>query len=408
MFPRSLILKPYLAKGRKQRSPLTTMKPDIGIYYELVDILSRSSQPSLSYMAKEWPELELWRIQARSEVFKLLAFEPPRVPLDATTDAKREDRDLVVEEISYDMPYGPRAHGFFLRPRKKRGRLPAVVALHDHGGFKYFGKEKITAVPQEPPKLREFKQEAYEGRSWATELAERGFAVLSMDTFLFGSRKIPVESMNDEFQKRFNGLEAGSKEYIQAYNQLAAELEHVIAKTIFAAGSTWPGVFAYEDRRSVDYLLTRREVDPSRIGCGGLSGGGLRTIFLAGLDPRIRCAVCVGFMSTFHELLRNHTRLHTWMLYVPHLPRFLDMPDLIALRAPAPLMVQYNKEDQLYTLEGQEQSDRKLKQIYGKMGCPENYSGGFYAGPHKFDAQMQEDAFQWFEKWLGKAEQTPP
>lgn len=378
------------------------MKPDMGIYYEMVDAISRSTQPSLSYLTREWPELEIWRTEARSKVFELLAFEPPKIPLNATTDSKREDGNLIVEEISYDMPYGPRARGFFVCPKKKEEKLPAVVALHDHGGFKYFGKEKITGIPDEPPILNEFKREAYEGRSWATELARRGFAVLAVDIFLFGSRKIPVESLNEEFQKRFEGLKPGSGEHIQTYNQLAAELEHIMAKTIFTAGSTWPGVFSYEDRRSVDYLVTRHEVDPARIGCGGLSGGGLRTIFLAGLDPRIRCAVCVGFMSTFRELLRNHTKCHTWMLYVPHLPRFLDMPDLIALRAPAPLMVQYNTEDELYTLDGQEHADRKLRQIYEKMNRAENYSGRFYPGPHKFDVQMQKDAFKWFERWLGK------
>lgn len=378
------------------------MKPDIGIYYELADQISGTNPPSLSYLAREWPELEVWRTMGRAKVFELLAFNPPNVPLNATVDSKRNDGDLVVEEISYDMPYGPRARGLFICPKNRSvdGKMPAVVALHDHGGFKYFGKEKIVEIPDEPCILHEFKKEYYGGRSWATELAKRGFAVLAVDAFPFGSRRIPVESLNEEMQKQFEGLEPDSREYIEKYNRLAAELEHIIAKTIFAAGSTWPGIFAYEDRRSVDYLLTRPEVDSSRIGCGGLSGGGLRTIFLAGLDPRIKCAICVGFMSTFREMLRNHIKCHTWMLYVPHLPHFLDMPDLISLHAPAPLMVQYNMDDALYTLEGQRKADEKLKRIYGKMGYPDNYCGKFYQGPHKFDVEMQEDAFKWFEKWL--------
>jgi len=377
-----------------------TMKPDIGIYHEMIDSVAASAKHSLSYLAKDWPEVEVWRSKARAEVFELLAFTPPKTPLNATIDARRKEDHIVVETISYDMPYGPRAQGFFLYPKERSRKLPAVLALHDHGGFKYYGKEKITAIPNEPDILRQFKGECYSGRSWATELARRGFAVLAIDVFLFGSRKIPVDSLNEEFQERFIGLEDGSKEYIQKYDELAAEQEHIIAKTIFAAGSTWPGVFTYEDRRAVDYLLTRPEIDPNRIGCGGLSGGGLRTIFLAGLDPRVRCGVCVGFMSTFRELLRNRIKCHTWMLYVPYLNRFLDMPDVIALRAPAPLMVQYDMEDQLYTIDGQKQADQKIAQIYSKMGYPDNYVGKFYPGPHKFDAEMQEDAFRWFEKWL--------
>ncbi|MEM2145480.1 MAG: hypothetical protein QW279_08960 [Candidatus Jordarchaeaceae archaeon] len=346
--------------------------------------------------------MDIWRTRARAKVFELLAFDPPSIPLNATIDARYEVDGVVSEEISYDMPYGPRTRGFFLYPKdRKRGeKLPAVIALHDHGGFKYFGKEKITAIPNEPPILCDFKSECYGGRSWATELSKRGFAVLVVDAFLFGSRKIPVESLNEDFQRRFKDFELGSREYIMEYNRLAAELEHIIAKTVFAAGSTWPGIFTYEDRRSIDYLLTRPEVDPSRIGCGGLSGGGLRTIFLAGLDSRIKCAVCIGFMSTFREMLKNHIKCHTWMLYVPYLSRYLDMPDLISLHAPAPLMVQYNMDDELYTLEGQRKADEKLKQIYAKMGFSNNYYGKFYPGPHKFDVEMQEDAFNWFERWL--------
>lgn len=379
------------------------MKPDIGIYYEMVDSIAASTEQSLSYLTKRWPEIEVWRAKARAKVFELLAFNPPRTSLNATVDVRREEDGIIVEEISYDMPYGPRTRGFFLYPKKRNGKLPTVVALHDHGGFKYYGKEKITAIPNEPEILTEFKRESYSGRSWGTELAKRGFAVLVVDVFLFGSRRVPVDSLNEEFQRRFEGLEPGSTEYIQKYNEFAAEHEHILAKTIFAAGLTWPGIFAYEDRRSIDYLFTRREVDPARIMCGGLSGGGLRTIFLAGLDPRIRCAVCVGFMSTLREMLHNHIKCHTWMLYVPYLYKFLDMPDIIALRAPAPLMVQYNEEDPLYTIEGQRRADRKIAEIYSKMGHPENYIGKFYPGPHKFDAEMQEDAFRWFKSAISKS-----
>jgi len=376
------------------------MKPDIGIYYDMVDSIVSGAECSLSYLAKDWPEVEVWRSRARAKVFELLAFTPPKTPLNATIDARREEGSTVIESVSYDLPYGPRAQGFFSYPKERSGKLPAVVALHDHGGFKYYGKEKITAIPDELDILQGFKRECYSGRSWATELSELGFAVLAIDVFLFGSRKIPVDSLSEDFQKRFKGLEPGSREYIQEYNEFASEHEHIIAKTIFAAGSTWPGVFTYEDRRSVDYLLTRPEVDPNRIGCGGLSGGGLRTIFLSGLDQRIHCAVCVGFMSTFRELLRNHIKCHTWMLYVPYLHKFLDMPDVIALRAPAPLMVQYDMEDPLYTLEGQQEANKRISDIYSKMGYRDNYEGRFYPGPHKFDIEMQQDAFRWFERWL--------
>lgn len=377
-----------------------SLNPDIGIYYDLANLVISRIEPSLSYLSRDWPEVDAWRSLARGKVLDLLAFTPPSESLNPTVESTTSNEGVVIEGISYDMPYGPRTQGFFMYPEDRHGRLPAVVALHDHGGFKYYGKEKICWVKDEPEILRKFKDECYGGRSWAFELAKRGFAVLTVDLFLWGSRKIPVSSLSEGFRERFVGFQEGSEEYIQEYHAFAAEHEHLIAKTLFTAGTTWPGVFTHEDRRSVDFLLTRKEVDPERIGCGGLSGGGLRTIFLAGLDPRIKCADCVGFMSTFRELLRNNIKCHTWMLYLPHLSRYLDLPDLIALMAPNPLMVQYDVEDDLYTLDGQKEADKKISMIYGKMGKASYYSGRFYPGPHKFDVQMQEDAFRWFERWL--------
>ncbi|HXY82100.1 MAG TPA: hypothetical protein VEH56_00155, partial [Candidatus Saccharimonadales bacterium] len=296
------------------------------------------------------------------------------------------------------------ACGFFLYPKIRTGMLPAVIALHDHGSFFYFGKEKITELEDELRIVEDFKRQYYGGRSWATDLARRGFAVLVMDVFLWGSRKIPLESVNEDFLKFFEGVKPDSEEYIRKYNEFWEMNEcSIVADTILQAGTCWPGIFGYEDRRSVDYLITRSEVDPNRIGCGGLSGGGLRTIFLSGLDERIRCSFCVGFMSTIRGLLRNHIRCppgHGLFTYVPQLFSYLDLPDVISLQAPSPLMVQFDSEDELFSLDGQRSADQKLAQIYSKIGYPNNYAGRFYSGPHKFDVVMQRDAFAWLEKWL--------
>ena len=68
----------------------------------------------------------------------------------------------------------------------------------------------------------------------------------------------------------------------------------------------------------------------------GLSGGGLRTVYLAGLDDRIRCACCVGMMSTWRDYLLNKCHTHTWMVYIPGIPRDLDYPEILGLAFPWP------------------------------------------------------------------------
>lgn len=336
----------------------------------------------------------------------MLAFAPPNVPLNALLESKEEEDGLVREEISYDMPYGPRTHAFFIYPQEHHGKLPAVIGLHDHGSFFYFGKEKIVTRHNEPQIVTEFKQKYYGSRGWASELAKRGFAVLVTDVFLWGSRRIPMESVNEEFQKPFRDLEPGSEEYIRRYNDFW-ELNEclMVVDTILQAGTSWPGIYFYEDRRSVDYILTRREVDQERIACGGLSGGGLRSVFLTGLDSRIRCGFCVGFMTNLRGILRNHIRCppgHGLLSYAPQLIRFLDLPDIISLHAPSPLMIQFDEEDELFTLEGQRVADEKIAAVYSAQGDPSNYVSKYYPGGHKFDTTMQEDAFHWLEQHLGQ------
>jgi dienelactone hydrolase len=287
-----------------------------------------------------------------------------------------------------------------VHPARAGGRLPGVVALHDHSAFKYYGKEKLVEMENEPPIMREFKDRTYAGVSWANELARRGFVVLVPDNFLWGSRKIAPESVPEEFVQKVTRETPGSRAYIEAYNEFCSEYESLVAKTLFASGTTWPGIMAWEDRRAVDYLVTRSDADPGRLGCGGLSGGGLRTIYLAALDPRIRCAVCAGFMSTVSEMIPFIVQWHTWMFHVPHLPALMDLPDVASLHGPSPLMVQGDRDDSLWTLAGQQQADEKLRKIYARMGAAECYKGLFYPGPHKFDLPMQKDAFEWFERWL--------
>ena len=223
---------------------------------------------------------------------------------------------------------------------------PAVIALHDHGGFYYYGKEKITETENQPQILKEFIDGAYGGRPYADELARHGFVVLCPDAIYFGSQRIDTDLMPDDFLKVYPDLKSSDKnKVIGAYNQLCGSYENIMARYFFASGTTWPGILFHGDRVSVDYLLTRPEVDPSRIGCIGLSIGGFRSAHLFGLDPRISAGVDAGWMTSYSKQIDNHLRNHTWMIYVPRQLEFLDLPDVVTLSVPKPLMIINCKKD---------------------------------------------------------------
>ena len=236
--------------------------------------------------------------------------------------------------------------------------------------------------------------------AWANELAKRGYAVLVHDTFTFGSRKVQMEDLLPQARRGVQPVDSDTEEDIRSYNTFASQHEHLLAKSLFCSGTTWPGVFTVEDQRALDYLAARADVDPERLGCAGLSGGGLRTVYLAGLDQRIKCACCVGMMTTWRDYLLNKCYTHTWMIYVPGLPLELDYPEVLGIRVPLPTLVLNNNEDPLFTLPEMRRADRMMSEVFAKADATEAYRCSYYPGPHKFDRPMQREAFDWFDRWL--------
>lgn len=393
--------------GRPQAEApaLPTAKSIIGQYGSWASGLIEDP-PLMSLRREQTLGLDAWRTAARAKTSELLSAPANIDASDVQTVKQERFEGLDIEHLRWQLPYGRATEAVLLKPQGATGRLPAVLGLHDHGGNKYFGHRKIARTADAPhPLMVEHQQEYYGGRAWANELARQGYVVLVHDAFAFASRRVMIGDMADISwgEGRTKGLaddDSESREGIEAYNTWAGSHEHIMSKSLFCAGTTWPGVFLAEDQAALSVLSARPDVDSSRIGCGGLSGGGLRTVLLGGMDERIQCAVCVGFMSTWRDFLMNKAYTHTWMTYAPLLPKFLDFPEILGLRAPLPTMNQSCTEDGLYTLPEMQRADAMLQQVFAAANAPQNYSGRFYPGGHKFDEAMQADAFDWLDRWL--------
>lgn len=94
------------------------------------------------------------------------------------------------------------------------------------------------------------------------------------------------------------------------------------------AGTTWMGIVAHDGRRSVDVLASLPEVDKERMGCAGLSGGGYRATYLAGMDSRIRAAVVTGWMTSLPTTLDLPSRQHGALFGAFSAHASLDHPDI--------------------------------------------------------------------------------
>jgi dienelactone hydrolase len=285
---------------------------------------------------------------------------------------------------------------YVLVPKKPRRPAPAIVDLHSHGGMFLFGKEKVIDLGANHPAMTEYHERNYDGRPTATALVRRGYVVVTIDAFFFGERRLLLDA---DLGKGWDRSRYDAETVRQLNGQCRAR-EATLAKSLVFAGATWPGIVFWDDLRTVDYLATRPEVDPKRIGCLGISMGGYRAMFLAALDDRVRAACVTGFMSTVRPMLKAHIDTHSWVHFLPGLHRFLDWPDVAALAAPRALLVQQCAQDRLFPPTGMKDAVDRIAPVYEKAGARQRFAGRFYDVPHRFTKAMQDDAFAWLDRHL--------
>lgn len=378
------------------RLPLTGS--DVGSLYPFIRSQAPKGYPRLSFMRDEFRDLAAWKQQGRARLLDLLHYAPERCPHRPEVLERIDRGDYWQERVLFNTTPEIRVPAYVLIPKQVKGRAPGLVALHDHGGFYLWGKEKLVEDPAEHAVLSDFKRRYYGGKSIASELARRGYVVVVIDMFYWGERRMLLDDDLPDWRNRPATL---TSERIAAFNRRSGENEQLVGRTIYSAGFTWPGVMFWDDLRTLDYLASRPEVDPKRLGCVGLSVGGLRSCHLAALDDRIRAAVVVGWMTSFPHQLQKKVRNtigHTKV--VPGLYKDLDYPDVAALAAPSALLVINGSQDGLFEPEGVKSAFETLAGSYRKSGVPEKLRTRMYDTPHEFNAEMQAEAWEWLARWL--------
>lgn len=367
----------------------------VGSLFPFIQSQAVKGEFPLSFLQERFRDLNAWKTEARQRVLNHLQYQPPKCDPRPEIVERTEHPGYTQEKLYFNTTPDLRVPAYVLIPKEAQRPLPALVALHDHGGFYFWGKEKLVEG-DDPPALTQFKQQSYGGKSIASEMARQGYLVIVIDMFYWGERRMLLEGDPADWRERPRTI---ADERVAEFNRRASQNEDLVARTIGAAGFTWPGVMLWDDIRTVDYLLTRPEVNPHRIGCVGLSVGGFRSCHLAALDERIKAAVVVGWMSSFPRQLQHHIRYtigHTMLM--PGLYQHLDYPDVASLAMPRALMVINGSKDGLFELEGVRHCFSKLENCYRKAGVPEQLRTRLYDTPHEFNVEMQAEAWGWLRQ----------
>jgi hypothetical protein len=191
----------------------------IGQYGQWAASLTENKLPLLSFRNPGWKDLEKWRNVARNRLIERMAI-PDLGPTPKVTIIKQTDYDgLHIEEIRWQLPYGRPTEAILLKPQNAKGKIPGILAFHDHGGNKYFGTRKITRTSeQRHPLIETHQKEYYEGVAWANEIAKRGYVVLVPDAFPFASRRVMIQDVPDFMREGLNDNEPENPDHIHAYN----------------------------------------------------------------------------------------------------------------------------------------------------------------------------------------------
>ena len=369
---------------------------DLGSNHGVLQALDTGSGYPASYLSGRFASLDAFTSHGRQAILESYGYRPAAVDPAPEIVDRYEGPDFVREKVVFSTTPQFRVPAYVHVPKGVTGRAPAIVDLHSHGGMFLFGKEKVIDFGRNHPAMTTYHAENYAGRPTATALVRRGYVVITIDAFMFGERRVMMDADLPRGWER----SAYSPDDVTRLNQVCRGKESTLAKSLTVLGMSWPGLVAWDDMRTVDYLLTRPEVDPDRIGCVGVSFGGWRSLFLAALDERIAAGCVVGFMSTIRSMLRRHVDTHSWVHFVPGLHRHLDLPDVLTLAAPRPILVQQCRRDGLFPLDGMEAAVATIGDVYARMSLADRFTSRFYDVPHRFDVEMQEDAFAWFDRHL--------
>jgi len=304
-----------------------------------------------------------------SELWKMLGGPFDRTPLNARVVGTMERPGYRIEKVAFESR--PRLYVTAnLYVPAGTGRRPGILAPLGH---------------------------SVNGKAWPsyqrlfTNLARKGYVVLAYDPFGQGER---IEYPGTRPGQ--SALGGGTSEHEYAGRRL------ILLGANFGLFRAWDGI------RGIDYLLTRPEVDPDRIGCCGQSGGGTLTQFLAALDSRIRVAVVS--MGNTENLAQGDVEPpgsadDAEQNIVPALARGIDRGDLLYAFAPKPLLIGITMHDAGHTYSPEYVSGSldlldEYRRAYGLLGAADRVVLQATTVSHGYVYEMRRATYAWFNRWF--------
>src|SRR5262249_35161274 len=154
---------------------------NLGTLFPAVEKLAAGNRYAYSFLGDRFKSLDEFKKAGREKVFELLRYRPERVDPKPEVIERVERGDFVREKLLFSTEPNFRVPAYVPIPKKAKKPAPAIVDLHSHGGMFIFGKEKVIDLGDNHPSMVAYHERNYDGRPTATELARRGYVVITID-----------------------------------------------------------------------------------------------------------------------------------------------------------------------------------------------------------------------------------
>jgi dienelactone hydrolase len=312
----------------------------------------------LTFQAKTRAQAVAWQKKLHAKVTELVGGFPPRgARPKAEILEVREFPGYRREKFAFESRPGSYVLGYVLVPAKGKATHPAMICVPGHGR----GVDDIVGIDE---KGRARTNKSGYQHDFAIQAVEHGMAAVAIEPMAFGCRR-------------------DAKAIAQG---LGGSVCQPTSGAALLLGETMIGWRVFDVMRTIDYIETRRDLDATRVGCMGISGGGTCTTFAAALEPRIKVAFISGYLNTFRDSIFSIS--HCIDNYVPGILNWAEMYDVAGLIAPRALVAESGERDNIFPIAASRESFARVKKVYELFGAGERCAHEVFDGPHAFSGKV--------------------
>lgn len=299
----------------------------------------------------------------RDRMLAALGGLPERTPLNARVTGTLERDGYRIEKVIFQSQPHFYVTGNLYLPTTGRPPYPGVLFPlgHERGGKSNSDWQHVLV-----------------------SLARRGFVCFTWDTLGQGER-------SQFWGADFESSELGETAYTTEHTMIGAQC--LLAGDNLARYTIWDG------ERALDYLLSRKEVDPARIACTGNSGGGTHTAYLSALDDRIQVAAPSCYITSWRRLLESIGPQDAEQCLPPFLKDGLDHADFIYAFTPKPFLILSAIRD-FFSISGARETFAEASRVYAALGASDKLKMFAADNTHGYRLPRRLAAYNWLSLWL--------